>query len=136
LFSAKNYPEIFQLSWFNLGNASRLAQTLDASKAARLCESAWSLPAVVGWADCGKMDLLFSITLLCCNIVMQVPWLKQNAEPRALSFGPFWDWNSKQLMCQHGLIIWKSLEIHPQECDIEFGPLKGYQRYTPFFQSR
>ena len=95
--------------WFNLGNASHLAQTLDAAKAARLCESAWSLPAVVGLADCGKMDLLFSITLLCCNIVMQVPWLKQNAEPRALSFGPFWDWNSKQLMCQHGLITWKSI---------------------------
>jgi len=49
------------------------AKPMDAEeKEIKLCESAWSLPAVVGWADCGKMDLLFSITLLCCNIVMQV----------------------------------------------------------------
>ena len=27
-----------------------------------------------------------------------------------------------------------NMEIHPQECDIEFGPLiKGYQRYTQSF---
>ena len=73
----------------------------------RLCESAWSLPAVVGLADCGKMDMLFSITLLCCNIVMQVP---RRLSPAASIQG-----NTKQLMCTvyYG---------NPSPCEIEFGP--------------
>lgn len=44
-------------------------------KEIKLCESAWSLLAVVGLTDAGRLDVAFSVLLLCFNIVMQVMFI-------------------------------------------------------------
>lgn len=44
-------------------------------KEVKLCESAWSLLAVVGLTDAGRLDVAFSVLLLCFNIVMQVGFI-------------------------------------------------------------